>query len=45
LEFELPEEILEFLCFQNLQNCFCEYDKFMRVTNGTGRSKRKYKGN
>lgn len=43
LEFELPEEILEFLCFQNLQNCFCEYDKFMRVTNGTGRSKRKYK--
>lgn len=44
LEFELPEEILDFLCFQNLQNCFCEYDKFMRVTNGTGRSKRKYKG-
>lgn len=44
LEFELPEEILEFLCFQNLQNCFCEYDKFMRVTNGTGRSKRKYRG-
>lgn len=44
LEFELPNRILEFLCFQNLQNCFCEYDKFMRVTNGTGRSKRKYKG-
>ena len=44
LEYELPESILDFLCMQNLQNCFCEYDKFMRVTNGTGRSKRKYKG-
>ena len=44
LEFELPEEILRILCMQNLQNCFCEYDKFMRVTNGTGRSKRKYNG-
>lgn len=45
LEFELPEYILDILCNQNLQNCFCEYDKFMRVSNGTGRSKRKYKGN
>lgn len=44
LEYELPEEILSILCNQNLQNCFCEYDKFMRVTNGTGRSKRKYNG-
>lgn len=44
LEFELPESILDVLCMQNLQNCFCEYDKFMRVTNGTGRSKRKYNG-
>jgi len=44
LNFELPESILSVLCMQNLQNCFCEYDKFMRVTNGTGRSKRKYKG-
>lgn len=44
LSFELPEEILENLCMQNLQNCFCEYDKFMRVSQGTGRSKRKYKG-
>jgi hypothetical protein len=43
LEFELPEEILDVLCNQNLQNCFCEYDKFMRVSNGTGRSKRIYK--
>jgi hypothetical protein len=32
------------LCNQNLQNCFCEYDKFMRVTTGKGRSKRKYNG-
>jgi len=44
LEWELPDEILHILCQQNLQNCFCEYDKFMRVTNGTGRSKRKYNG-
>ena len=44
LDFELPESILDVLCFQNLQNCFCEYDKFMRVTNKTGRSKRKYNG-
>ena len=44
LEFELPEEILDILCMQNLQNCFCEYDKFMRVTEGTGKSKRKYNG-
>lgn len=29
---------------QDLQNCLCEYDKFMRVTNGTGRSKRGYPG-
>ena len=43
LDFELPTTILNKLCFQNLQNCFCEYDKFMRVTNKTGKSKRKYK--
>lgn len=29
---------------QDLQNCLCEYDKFMRVTNNEGRSKRKYPG-
>ena len=29
---------------QDLQNCLCEYDKYMRILNGTGRSKRKYKG-
>jgi hypothetical protein len=32
------------LCNQNLQNCFCEYDKYMRVSKGTGRSKRNYNG-
>jgi len=41
---ELDGSILDKLCMQNLQNCFCEYDKFMRVTNKTGRSKRKYNG-
>jgi hypothetical protein len=30
-------------CNQDLQNCFCEFGKYMRVTNG-GRSKRKYNG-
>lgn len=29
---------------QDLQNCLCEFDKFMRVRNGTGRSKRVYNG-
>ena len=29
---------------QDLQNCLCEFDKYMRVKNGTGRSKRKYNG-
>lgn len=29
---------------QDLQNCLCEFDKFMRVSNGTGRSKRSYPG-
>jgi len=32
------------LCNQDLQNCFCEYDKYMRVLTGTGRSKRRYDG-
>lgn len=31
-------------CMQDLQNCFCEYDKYCRVLTGTGRSKRKYAG-
>lgn len=29
---------------QDVQNCLCEYDKYMRVMNGTGRSKRNYPG-
>lgn len=32
------------ICNQDLQNCLCEYDKYMRVKTGTGRSKRKYNG-
>lgn len=32
------------LCRQDIQNCLCEYDKWERVTNGTGRSKRGYNG-
>lgn len=29
---------------QDLQNCLCEYDKYMRVSQGTGKSKRNYPG-
>jgi hypothetical protein len=29
---------------QDFQNCLCEYDKYMRVKAGTGRSKRSYPG-
>ncbi len=36
--------LINHLCNQNLQNCFCEFDKYMRVDTGTGRSKRKYDG-
>lgn len=31
-------------CNQDLQNCLCEFDKYMRVSRGTGRSKRNYNG-
>jgi len=31
-------------CNQDLQNCLCEYDKFMRVSRGVGKSKRNYNG-
>tara|TARA_R110000764_G_scaffold60094_1_gene129254 strand:+ start:5505 stop:6347 length:843 start_codon:yes stop_codon:yes gene_type:complete len=44
LDMELHGDILDILSMQNLQNCMCEFDKFMRVSQGTGRSKRKYKG-
>ena len=29
---------------QDVQNCLCEFDKYMRVSTGAGRSKRKYNG-
>ena len=29
---------------QDFQNVMCEFDKYMRVSNGTGRSKRRYSG-
>jgi hypothetical protein len=32
------------LDLQNLQNCLCEFDKYMRVSSGAGRSKRNYNG-
>lgn len=32
------------LCAQDMQNCLCEFDKYMRVSTGTGRSKRSYNG-
>lgn len=43
---ELPPDCVEKLGggMQDLQNCLCEYDKYMRVKNGTGRSKRSYPG-
>jgi len=50
---ELPEEAYDVIRSkgkydsfntQDLQNCLCEYDKYMRVKNGTGRSKRGYPG-
>jgi hypothetical protein len=36
--------VIPLLSMQDLQNCLCEFDKYMRVRNGTGRSKRKYAG-
>lgn len=38
-----PEEVPR-IDNQDLQNCLCEFDKYMRVRNGTGRSKRRYNG-
>lgn len=32
------------VCYQDLQNCLCEFDKYCRVRSGTGRSKRHYDG-
>jgi hypothetical protein len=42
---ETPEwHMIHRICNQDLQNCLCEFDKYMRVSTGTGRSKRKYNG-
>lgn len=40
----MDSKLVSSICNQDLQNCFCEYDKYMRVSTGTGRSKRKYAG-
>jgi 5-hmdU DNA kinase, helical domain len=32
------------ICNQDLQNCLCEFDKYVRVALGAGRSKRNYNG-
>jgi hypothetical protein len=38
-----PESVPR-ICNQDLQNCLCEFDKYMRVSTGAGRSKRNYDG-
>jgi hypothetical protein len=41
----LPDnKLFNELHFQDLQNCLCEFDKYCRVKNGTGKSKRNYPG-
>ena len=40
----LVHEGIKPIDMQDFQNCLCEFDKFMRVSNGTGRSKRRYPG-
>lgn len=42
---ELPSHIHQWMCMQNFQNCLCEFDKYMRIKTGTGKSKRNYDGN
>ena len=37
-------EEIRYICNQDLQNCLCEFDKFMRIFTGIGRSKRSYDG-
>lgn len=46
IEMELSVENRQLLDrnMQDLQNCLCEFDKFMRVMTKTGKSKRKYDG-
>jgi hypothetical protein len=40
---ELALEVMD-LDNQDIQNCLCEFDKYMRVSTGKGRSKRIFKG-
>lgn len=37
-------EVVPIVDNQDLQNCLCEFDKYMRVSTGSGRSKRGYNG-
>lgn len=39
-----PLQHIPLICNQDLQNCLCEFSKYMRIKEGTGRSKRIYKG-
>lgn len=43
-EQDVGEVLGDHIHAQDLQNCLCEFDKYMRVKNGTGRSKRRYAG-
>ncbi len=40
----VKDKSIPYLSNQDLQNCLCEFDKYMRVKNGTGKSKRVYHG-
>jgi hypothetical protein len=41
---DLVQHDVDYVCMQDLQNCLCEFDKYMRIKTGTGRSKRLYDG-
>jgi hypothetical protein len=40
----LSDNMMNGINMQDLQNCLCEYDKYLRVKNDVGRSKRNYPG-
>jgi hypothetical protein len=42
--YEIQDDLPYKICMQDLQNCMCEFDKYMRVKTGKGRSKRSYNG-
>lgn len=42
LTLEVPE--IPIICMQDVQNCLCEFDKYMRVKNGEGRPRQTYPG-